>query len=79
MNPDEERSAEALQLERIHGGGALAWVAERAALERIGDAIEVVRMREIRTRRHTRRRNARTGPGSSTATPARHGGSRLLR
>ena len=48
MTPDEKRWAEALHLEREHGDGALAWVAERAvALERAGDEAGVGRMREI--------------------------------
>lgn len=48
MTQDEERWAQALHVERVHGARAFEWVALRAAeLERSGDVEGVDRMREI--------------------------------
>lgn len=51
MTPDQERWAEALAVQRIHGTGARAHVAERLhALALAGDTAGVERWREIAVR-----------------------------
>lgn len=51
MTPDEERWAEALAIERLHGDKAPVWVAERiGALARAGDTAGVARFKEIAAR-----------------------------
>lgn len=48
MTPDQERWAEALAIERMHGADAPRWIAERvAALASAGDLAGVTRFREI--------------------------------
>ena len=51
MTPDEERWAEALAIERLHGDKAPVWVAERiGALALAGDTAGVARFKEIAAR-----------------------------
>jgi hypothetical protein len=51
MTPEQERWAEALAVERLHGDGAPAWIAERiGALALAGDVAGVERFREIAAR-----------------------------
>lgn len=51
MNPDQERYAEALAIERLHGPGAPRWIAERiGALALAGDVAGVARFQEIAIR-----------------------------
>lgn len=51
MTPDQERWAEALAIQRIHGDRAHVWVAERlGALALQGDVAGVTRFREIAAR-----------------------------
>jgi hypothetical protein len=51
MTPDEERWAEALAIEKLHGANAPLWIAERiGALALQGDAAGVQRMKEIAVR-----------------------------
>lgn len=51
MTPDQERWAEALAIERLHGDRAPVWIAERiGALALAGDAAGVERFREIAAR-----------------------------
>jgi hypothetical protein len=48
MTIDEERWAEALMIERIHGGNAVDWVVSRiVALASCGDEAGVARFMEI--------------------------------
>ena len=48
MTPDQERWAEALAIERLHGDRAPVWIAERiGALALAGDAAGVERFRQI--------------------------------
>ena len=51
MTPDQERWAEALAIERLHGDKASVWVAERiGALALAGDTAGVARFKEIAAR-----------------------------
>ncbi len=51
MTPDQERWAEALAIERLHGDRAPVWVAERiGALALAGDAAGVERFQQIAKR-----------------------------
>lgn len=51
MTPEEERWAEALAIERIHGVAGPAWIATRAGeLAMAGDAAGVRRFRQIAER-----------------------------
>lgn len=51
MTPDQERWAEALAIERLHGDRAPVWIAERiGALALAGDAAGVERFRQIAKR-----------------------------
>ena len=51
MTPDEERLAEALAVQRMHGESAPVFVAERiGALALAGDAAGVERWRQIATK-----------------------------
>lgn len=51
MTTDEERWAEALAIERLHGDRAPVWIAERiGALALAGDAAGVARFKEIARR-----------------------------
>lgn len=51
MTPEQERWAEALAIERIHGADASAWIDDRiAALAEQGEAAGVRRFQEIRAR-----------------------------
>jgi hypothetical protein len=51
MNPDQERYAEALAIERLHGPDAPRWIAERiGALALAGDVAGVARFQEIAIR-----------------------------
>lgn len=51
MTPDQERWAEALAIERMHGADATRWIAGRiAALPEQGDIEGVERFREIAAR-----------------------------
>jgi hypothetical protein len=51
LTPDEERLAEALAVERMHGAGGPAFIAERiGALALAGDAAGVERWRAIAAR-----------------------------
>ena len=60
MTPDEERWAEALAIERIHGDRALVWVAERiGALALASDDAGVQRFKEIAARLDQITRGAR--------------------
>ena len=48
LSKDEERLAEALAIQRLHGNRAALWIAERiGALSIAGDAAGVERFREI--------------------------------
>ena len=48
FTPDQERWAEALMIERLHGDGALDWVERRIdALAAAGDAEGVQRFQDI--------------------------------
>jgi hypothetical protein len=48
MKPDQERWAEALAIERLHGDRAPVWIAERiGTLALAGDAAGVERFRQI--------------------------------
>ncbi|WP_454278178.1 DUF6961 family protein [Sphingomonas sp. Marseille-Q8236] len=48
MNPDQERHAEALAIERLHGPDAPRWIAERiGVLALAGDDAGVARFQEI--------------------------------
>ena len=48
MTPEQERWAEALAVERAHGEGSLAFIADRArALALLGDGDGVQRWRDI--------------------------------
>lgn len=48
MRTDEERWAEALTIERIHGDGAAKWIAEQVTMFALsGDEAGVQRFREI--------------------------------
>ena len=62
MTPDQERWAEALAIERLHGDRAPVWIAERiGALALAGDAAGVERFREIAKRMEELRRHGRDG------------------
>lgn len=51
MTPDQERWAEALAIERLHGDRAPVWIAERIGeLALAGDAAGVERFRQIAER-----------------------------
>lgn len=51
MTPEEERWAEALAIERLHGDKAPVWLAERiGALALAGDTAGVARFKEIAAR-----------------------------
>lgn len=51
MHPDQERWAEALQIQRMYGEDAPRWLAERiGALALAGDEAGVQRFREIAAR-----------------------------
>lgn len=51
MTPDQERWAEALAIERLHGADAPRWIAERVgALALAGDMAGVQRFRQIAER-----------------------------
>lgn len=54
MTPDQERWAEALAIERLHGERAALWIAERiGALALAGDADGVVRFKQIAAKLET--------------------------
>ena len=51
MTADQERWAETVAIERVHGGRAAPWVAERMDILALAwDAAEVERFREIAAR-----------------------------
>jgi hypothetical protein len=51
MTPDQERWAEALAIQRMHGGDAPRWIAERIGfLASAGDEAGVLRFRDLATR-----------------------------
>jgi protein-disulfide isomerase-like protein with CxxC motif len=51
LTPEQERWAEALAIERLHGEGAPRWIAERiGTLALAGDDAGVERFREIAAR-----------------------------
>lgn len=51
LTPDQERWAEALQIEKMHGDRASVFIVEQiGTLARVGDAAGVSRFREIAAR-----------------------------
>lgn len=62
MTRDQERWAEAIAIEKLHGERAPVWVAERiGTLALAGDGEGVVRFKEIAARLETMRHNSRNG------------------
>lgn len=67
MTPDQERWAEALAIEKLHGEWAPVWVAERiGALALTGDLAGVERFRQIAARLD-QLMTARAGSGPQTS------------
>lgn len=61
MTPDQERWAEALAIERLHGERAALWIAERiGALALAGDADGVARFKQIAVKLEALQRAVRT-------------------
>ncbi|RYD65563.1 MAG: hypothetical protein EOP58_07215 [Sphingomonadales bacterium] len=62
MTPDQERWAEALAVERLHGARAPVWIAERiGALALAGDTAGVARFRQIAAKLESIQRASRDG------------------
>jgi hypothetical protein len=62
MTPDQERWAEALAVERLHGARAPVWIAERiGALALAGDTAGVARFRQIAAKLGSIQRASRDG------------------
>lgn len=59
MTPDQERWAEAIAIERLHGERAPVWIAERiGTLALAGDSEGVARFKQIAARLEAMRHNS---------------------